>query len=44
LDEQDRAGDLVMGGVRKHQDFARSLAGISPKTLSARLKSWRKPH
>jgi len=30
--------DLVTGGARKFQDFERSLAGISPNTLSARLK------
>jgi DNA-binding HxlR family transcriptional regulator len=30
--------DLVTGGPRKFQDFERSLAGISPNTLSARLK------
>jgi DNA-binding HxlR family transcriptional regulator len=30
--------DLVTGGRRKFQDFERSLAGISPNTLSARLK------
>ena len=30
--------DLVVGGPRKFQDFERSLAGISPNTLSARLK------
>src|SRR5215469_8931068 len=30
--------DLVVGGARKFQDFERSLAGISPNTLSARLK------
>ena len=30
--------DLVVGGSRKFQDFERSLAGISPNTLSARLK------
>ena len=30
--------DLVMHGPRKFQDFERSLAGISPSTLSARLK------
>ena len=30
--------DLVTGGLRKFQDFERSLAGISPNTLSARLK------
>src|SRR5947209_5472586 len=30
--------DLFVGGARKFQDFERSLAGISPNTLSARLK------
>ena len=30
--------DLVVGGARKFQDFERSLTGISPNTLSARLK------
>jgi DNA-binding HxlR family transcriptional regulator len=30
--------DLVVDGPRKFQDFERSLAGISPNTLSARLK------
>jgi DNA-binding HxlR family transcriptional regulator len=30
--------DLVVGGPRKFQDFERSLSGISPTTLSARLK------
>jgi DNA-binding HxlR family transcriptional regulator len=30
--------DLVRFGPRKFQDFERSLAGISPNTLSARLK------
>jgi DNA-binding HxlR family transcriptional regulator len=30
--------DLVVGGPRKFQDFERSLTGISPNTLSARLK------
>jgi DNA-binding HxlR family transcriptional regulator len=30
--------DLVRDGPRKFQDFERSLAGISPNTLSARLK------
>ena len=30
--------DLVTGGPRKFQDFERSLAGISPNTLSSRLK------
>jgi DNA-binding HxlR family transcriptional regulator len=30
--------DLVVGGPRKFQDFERSLAGISPNTLSTRLK------
>ena len=30
--------DLVTGGPRKFQDFERSLAGISPNTLSTRLK------
>jgi DNA-binding HxlR family transcriptional regulator len=30
--------DLLLDGPRKFQDFERSLAGISPNTLSARLK------
>jgi len=30
--------DLVVSGPRKFHDFERSLAGISPNTLSARLK------
>ena len=30
--------DLVMLGPRKFQDFEQSLRGISPNTLSARLK------
>jgi len=30
--------DLVVGGARKFQDFERSLSGISPNTLSTRLK------
>ena len=30
--------DLVVSGPRKFQDFERSLAGISPNTLSTRLK------
>jgi DNA-binding HxlR family transcriptional regulator len=30
--------DLVVGGPRKFHDFERSLRGISPNTLSARLK------
>lgn len=30
--------DLVVGGPRRFQDFEQSLAGISPNTLSARLK------
>ena len=30
--------DLVRFGPRKFQDFERSLGGISPNTLSARLK------
>src|ERR1700682_6107316 len=30
--------DLVLSGPRKFQDFERSLAGVSPNTLSARLK------
>jgi DNA-binding HxlR family transcriptional regulator len=30
--------DLFLEGPRKFQDFERSLAGISPTTLSARLK------
>src|SRR5580698_6009010 len=31
--------DLVVSGPRKFQDLERSLAGISPNTLSARLKT-----
>lgn len=30
--------DLLVGGACKFQDFERSLVGISPNTLSARLK------
>jgi DNA-binding HxlR family transcriptional regulator len=30
--------DLVVDGPRKFQDFERSLSGISPSTLSTRLK------
>ena len=30
--------DLIIEGPRKFQDFERSLGGISPNTLSARLK------
>jgi DNA-binding HxlR family transcriptional regulator len=30
--------DLVVSGARKFQDFEHSLVGISPNTLSARLK------
>jgi DNA-binding HxlR family transcriptional regulator len=30
--------DLLLDGPRKFQDFEHSLAGISPNTLSARLK------
>jgi len=30
--------DLLLAGPRKFQDFERSLPGISPNTLSARLK------
>ena len=30
--------DLVTRGPRKFQDFERSLTGISPNTLSSRLK------
>jgi DNA-binding HxlR family transcriptional regulator len=30
--------DLVISGSRRFQDFERSLTGISPNTLSARLK------
>jgi DNA-binding HxlR family transcriptional regulator len=30
--------DLFLDGPRKFQDFQESLAGISPNTLSARLK------
>jgi DNA-binding HxlR family transcriptional regulator len=31
--------DLVIDGPRKFQDLLRSLSGISPNTLSARLKT-----
>ena len=31
--------DLALDGPRKFQDFEQSLAGISPNTLSARLKT-----
>jgi DNA-binding HxlR family transcriptional regulator len=31
--------DLLLEGPRKFQDFERSLAGISPNTLSGRLKT-----
>ncbi len=31
--------DLVLHGPRRFQDFEESLAGISPNTLSARLKT-----
>jgi DNA-binding HxlR family transcriptional regulator len=31
--------DLVLHGPRKFHDFERSLRGISPNTLSARLKT-----
>ncbi len=31
--------DLFLYGPRKFQDFERSLAGIGPNTLSARLKA-----
>ena len=30
--------DLLLDGPRRFQDFEQSLAGISPNTLSARLK------
>jgi DNA-binding HxlR family transcriptional regulator len=30
--------DLLLGGPRKFQDFERSMPGISPNTLSTRLK------
>jgi DNA-binding HxlR family transcriptional regulator len=30
--------DLLLSGPRRFQDFERSLPGISPNTLSARLK------
>ena len=30
--------DLMVQGARKFQDFEQSLRGVSPKTLSARLK------
>ncbi len=30
--------ELLLSGPRRFQDFARSLPGISPNTLSARLK------
>ena len=31
--------DLVIEGPRKFQDFLTSLSGVSPNTLSARLKT-----
>jgi DNA-binding HxlR family transcriptional regulator len=31
--------DLLLQGPRRFQDFERSLSGISPNTLSARLKT-----
>ncbi len=31
--------DLLMEGPRKFQDFERTMPGIAPNTLSARLKS-----
>src|SRR5260370_23052406 len=31
--------DLILDGPRKFQDFLGSLSGISPNTLSARLKT-----
>ncbi len=31
--------DLILQGPRRFQDFQRSLGGISPNTLSARLKT-----
>lgn len=31
--------DLIVDGPRKFSDFEQSLAGISPNTLSARLKN-----
>ena len=31
--------DLFLDGPRKFQDFEKSLTGISPNTLSARLKT-----
>ena len=31
--------DLLLEGPRKFQDFERSLSGIGPNTLSARLKT-----
>jgi DNA-binding HxlR family transcriptional regulator len=31
--------DLILHGPRRFQDFEQSLAGISPNTLSARLKT-----
>jgi DNA-binding HxlR family transcriptional regulator len=31
--------DLLLEGPRKFQDFERSMPGIAPNTLSARLKS-----
>jgi DNA-binding HxlR family transcriptional regulator len=31
--------DLMLDGPRRFQDFQRNLAGISPNTLSARLKT-----
>lgn len=33
--------DLFLHGPRKFQDFEQSLSGISPTTLSARLKNSR---
>jgi len=31
--------DLLRAGPRRFQDFQRSLSGVSPNTLSARLKT-----
>jgi DNA-binding HxlR family transcriptional regulator len=31
--------DLFLHGPRRFQDFARSLTGVAPNTLSARLKT-----
>lgn len=34
--------DLLLGGPQRFQDFANSMEGISPSTLSKRLKSLEK--